>query len=496
MTDLSSALGKLKRAAIDASMRGRDYRVTGDNYTFSYPGVPGTITRPGADGEGGGVVIAIPLEHPRAGASDDLIAQTKQNLADTLATVWSNIRAAIDSAVDAWHDLPKPATITESATGCEQLIAGLMGAVSQTGTVVSGAGELGSHLSRMSIESESFGGGAFDIFKQRYIDASPSRAVRLTALGEVLGQAVHAEAAIWEKVPEDLIELIEKYTRGFERLAEGDGGSISFLFKVLGAAVAGAAIFATAGTGTAIALAGAGVVINLGDAIAQEYGDTPPKEEKEFDDVATGISEFQSSIRALSSAIWREEGAVLAAVNDAITRVQTNAAMFQLEPAPIYEAQQDGVMYADPVRNLSLARTFMPSAAEAVTAMRAKPVQVANDLRSAVWRDYSVGSRMAGAAYGVLDLANVLTELLDEFAWDLDRGAENFELAILDWANQEGQNADAATNLANQIASGDTHDGEGADELLDIPPAVDPSRYAHNLGLITQMQGYDPSPEN
>ena len=67
-----------------------------------------------------------------------------------------------------------------------------MGSVTQQGTAFSGGGELGADYGRILLESTSFGGGAFDLFKSRYIDEGSQRAARVTALAELLGEAVRA----------------------------------------------------------------------------------------------------------------------------------------------------------------------------------------------------------------------------------------------------------------------------------------------------------------
>lgn len=492
MTDITAAVGELKRAAIDAAMKERDYIVEGDIYVYrpmGMQGVPGSVTRPGKSGDDGGVVLSVPSQHERAGAPEHVIEQQKQHLTAALAEEFSNIRHTIDTLVEPWKQLPKPDEITASGEGCDKLMAGLMGAVSGSGSVVSGAGELAARLARVSLESTSFSGGAFDVFKERYIDDSPLRAVRLTALAEVMGQAVSAEAEVWKSVEKDLPKLLQEYTKAFSSLARGKAANPELTFKVIGSVLAGIALFTTAGT--AIALAGAGIVVSLAESISAKTESASGAEARAFNDVAGGLHDLQTSLTALSQRIHDEEGALIAGIDDAISRVHSNADKFQLQPAPIYEANNDGVMRCDPQKDLSLARSYMPAAADAVRLVSTQPEDAASKLRSALWRDYSIGWRVAGAAYRFADLSNLLKALLDEFAWDLDRGARNFELAILDWANAEEQNIAASRALAAEIETGVTHGGGAAEDLLDVPRTVDPSVFAFNLQLMMRGNGDD-----
>lgn len=490
MADLSGDIGLLKLAAIDAAMRRRDYVAQGSFYVFSWNGVPGSVTRPGADGHGGGEVLAVPSQHPRAGAPESVVQEAKAALTAVLTEEFEQIRHSIDSALEPWLKLPSAGTVELAAGGCDKLLAGLMGAVAQTGSVVSGAGELASRLGRMSQESTSFGGGAFDTFKARYIDDSPLRAVRLTALAEVMGQAIFAEAEIWRRVEVDLAETLSKYRIGFAALAAGGQPNASLTFSVVGAAIAGAALFASGGG--AIALSGAGIVVGLAESIsAAGTPGSPAREELLFGDVVSGLESFGASLRELSQRIHEQESRVIDGVSDAIVNVRDNATLFQLTPAGIASASNDGTMYANPQQNLSLARTHIPNAAQAVEAVVGLPGAVEADLQSALERSFAVGWRLHGASSRIADLGNLLEALLKEFAWDLSQGARNLELAILDWADAEGQNVELARGLAAQIDGGATHDGRASEELLDIPRTTNKESVFTNLREL--MRGSSPT---
>lgn len=470
MASVSGAIARLKLAAIDAAMRQRDYVVAGDNYVFrpmGKVGIPGSVTRPGLSG-GGGVVLSVPLEHPRSGASAEVIAEQKQHLASVLAEEFAAIRHAIDSSIEPWLEIPKPENVLANRSGCDALVVRLMGAVVQTGSSITGAGELGARLERVKIESESFGGGAFDDFKKRFVDETPMRATRLTALGEVIGQAVTAEAEIWKRVTEvDLPGLLETYVEGFEDVAQAETANPSVTFSVVSAAVAGAALFATGPT--AIAIAGAGVVIGLLESLSNDTKVNSGEERRLFGDVEGGLADFSASLSELSARIGEQERAVASGIGKTITEVRAQADLFQLAPAPIASASANDTMYATPQKNLSLARTFLPLVGEETAAVAGIPGEVSAGLRNALMRPYSIGGSVAGAANRVTDLANLLTELLKEFAWDIDNGSRNLEYAILDWAQTDEQAGAASRALAAEIGEGTTHRGRPADELLDIP---------------------------
>lgn len=468
MADLSAQKGKVVQAAIDAAMRQRDYRVDDGTYVFMYQGVPGSVTRPGESGTGGGEVLAIPAEHPQAGVAPDVVAELKQQFADDLAEEWDAIRSTIDSIVDPWQTIPTESAIEQVETSCDLLVAGLMGSVTQQGTAFSGGGELGADYGRILLESTSFGGGAFDLFKSRYIDEGSQRAARVTALAELLGEAVRAERNVWKTAQEDVDALLEQYRTGFAEVASGGGGDVSLGLKVVGAALAGVALFATAGTGTAIALAGGGIVVGLAQEIAANASEGDKKEARTFDDVSGGLSDMRKSFDAVSDRVYGEEGAIPAGLAANTERVKQNAGLFQLAPAPVTTEKPKELYYDE--STMSLAKTFVPNAAATLSAAAATPVSIGDQFLNTLVHDYEAGRRVAGAHSEFSALAYVLGQLLEEFAWDLTRGAENLELALRDLMGLEAKNSKALDALAAEIATEQTHDGREKDQLLEPEP--------------------------
>lgn len=59
MANIDHQIGQLKLAAIDAAMRQHEYVVAGESYRFLHSGVPGEVTRPGAE-------TAVTRPHGRA----------------------------------------------------------------------------------------------------------------------------------------------------------------------------------------------------------------------------------------------------------------------------------------------------------------------------------------------------------------------------------------------------------------------------------------------
>lgn len=468
MGDLQDAIGALKRAAIDTYMRDLDYRVEGSQYTFVHA-APGAVTRPDDMGIGGGQVLSVPAEHPRAGVPDAQIELAKQTQTESLAENWGIIGERIDAAMEPWLDLPKASGFDTVLATCNELVAGVLGAVTQSGNALTGSGEMAGDLNRMLLESTSFGGGSLDDFKTRYIDDSSTRAARITALAEVLGEGTTAEQEIWRRAEADVLGIVTKYKSAFDAAAGGGSANAAIVISVIGAAVAGAAIFATAGTATAIALAGASVVVSLAKSIESETG-SEPRADREFNDVESGLEAFEKALGVLSNGIKEEEDKVREALSTNIDNVKTHADLFQLTPAPIY-AWDDVTMYADVTANLSLARTFMPNAATAASAAAVVARTVAPNFFDAILHDYAVGYNVFGAYTEMSGVANLVQQLLDELAWDLERGAQNFELVLLDIQGLETTNSAELNALADSIADGQTHDGRAPEELLKPQPA-------------------------
>lgn len=148
--------------------------------------------------------------------------------------------------------------------------------------------------------------------------------------------------------------------------------------------------------------------------------------------------------------------------------MKQNAGLFQLAPAPVTTEKPKELYYDE--STMSLAKTFVPNAAATLSAAAATPASIGDQFLNTLVHDYEAGRRVAGAHSEFSALAYVLGQLLEEFAWDLTRGAENLELALRDLMGLEAKNSKALDALAAEIATEQTHDGREKDQLLEPEP--------------------------
>lgn len=298
-------------------MRQRGYSAAGGSYIYRYAGGTGRVTRPDeTTGTGGGDVISLPVMTSPGGAATPN-PRAGENLAAELSEEFSDIRSYIDRVFAPWENALIAGDFERLQTDCSLLVAYMMGAVTESPGTFTGTGELGSKIALLNSDLTYFWGGAFEDFKQRYITDTGSRAVRLTALSEVLGQAVAAEKEVWAKVEVDLGAIADKYKTEFDKVADGGSGSADLSFAVIGAALAGVGLFAT-GVGATV-VAGVGIALSLTETIVATTA--APEDPQSFTDAASGLSALRSSVDALSDRV-HDEAARISATRWALNRPQ------------------------------------------------------------------------------------------------------------------------------------------------------------------------------
>lgn len=469
MGSLADVRGRLKQAAIDAWMAENIYTQLDDKYVTSYgPAEQYEVSRPTESGPFACTVSSGAISG--LGYSEELEdAEARvEDHRSRLQEGWDQICASIDRSVIDWEELPEASSMDAVDTACASIISKLGGAtMAEASSAATVGGELTSAMHRIFAESDCIGGPALNDFKIRYIDEGGLRSLRLTALVEVIQQATLAEQNVLLKAKEDLNERLEGHVEAFIALSGRGGGDVKAVLAVVGAAIAGAALFVPSGGTSALVLAGGGILVGLVDKL------TPPpaaaKESISFSDVEAGLSSLSSSLRELSRALQREETSLRTALNETADSVRANSAQFMLTPAPIFDLLPAADLHVETARAYNLARSYMPTAAEHAAGQANPVIQVGTDFAETTTRPYSVGSSMNGPGNAVISITTMTSSLLQEFAYDLDNGGRNLDLAIQDYEAYEASTASDLQALAGQIASGTTHNGTQDDALI-APP--------------------------
>lgn len=387
-----------------------------------------------------------------------------EDLRARLQEGWDQICTSIDDSVIDWEELPEDSAMDAVDTACATVISHLGGATMNDASVTSVGGDLASAMSRLFHESDCIGGPALNDFKTRYIDEGGLRSLRLTAMIEVVQQAALAEQNVLKEAKKDLDDLLEGHVDAFKSLSGRGGGDPKVILAVVGAAIAGALLFVPSGGTSALVLAGGGILVGLADKLTPATAAV--EEDISFSDVESGLSSLSSSLRSLSRALHTEETSIRTALNETADSVRANSDAFMLTPAPIYDLLPDEALHVEPARAYNLARSNMPGAAEHARGQADPVIQLGDLFSTTTTRPYAVGSSMNGPGNAVLAITTMASTLLQEFAFDLDNGGRNLDLAIQDYEAFEETTAADLQALAEQIDSGATYNGKQDDTLI------------------------------
>ncbi len=466
MGSLADVRGRLKQAAIDAWMAENTYTQLDDRYVTTYgPAEQYEVSRPT---ESGPFTCTVSSDAVWGLGFSEEPEDTESRIEDVRARLqegWDTIVTSIDDSVVDWEELPEASSMDAVDTACASIISKLGGAtMNEAASVTTVGGDLASAMSRMFHESDCIASPALNDFKTRYIDEGGLRSLRLTAMVEVVQQAALAEQNVLAKAKEDLDERLEGHVDAFRSLSGRGGGDPKAVLAVVGAAIAGVALFVPSGGTSALVLAGGGILVGLADKLTPP---TPATEESiSFSDVEGGLSSLSSSLRELSRALYREETSLRTALNETADSVRANSAAFMLTPAPLYDLLPAADLHVEPARAYNLARSYMPNAAEYARGQADPVVQLGTLFAETTTRPYSVGSSMNGPGNAVISVTTMASTLLQEFAFDLDNGARNLDLAIQDYEEYEASTATDLQAMADQVASGVTHTGTQDESLI------------------------------
>lgn len=241
--DLPKLVGKLKLAAIDAYMVSKSrYKIDKGRNVYYESGNFGsqtmelTITRPGSNGEGGGVI--------QVRRDDGTFPQNGK---------FKEIRDDIDDIVRPWLDLPNPYSdgfkgkINEyrekvAAVLSETSIEGLDPTTKTTDVSTVklqsfdkiAPGRMRTLLKGMNDYASALEGSAFNTFRATFVTSMPSVIGNLALLARVHGETLLAEQLFLKQLRKKVVEAVEKATDAFEEIAEGeDGVGFEILLNIL-----------------------------------------------------------------------------------------------------------------------------------------------------------------------------------------------------------------------------------------------------------------------
>lgn len=239
--ELDVLVEKLKRSAIDAWMHAGGWSRSDDRYSEWLPGeISDThhyVTRPGADGEGGGkwssdsIYFGIDI----FGTVDRETKKFREKFAE--------IRKRIDDAVEPWKDIPDPETIDEVVESCRQVMRDLSPGASSDEGVLTGASQLCADIQLIDANLNGLEGEIFAAFKRTFLIRLSTVIGGFHSMMIISGGHATAQRELWKSARNDVASILDETQKALDRAACGNSRDWTMLWTVVGTAARGVALF-------------------------------------------------------------------------------------------------------------------------------------------------------------------------------------------------------------------------------------------------------------
>lgn len=438
--NLNEIVGRLKRASIDLWMKDEGYDVEGAEYTIASRGSDMNVTKPGADGEGGGDW------HTSDFVQEWLIGGSKD---DHFREGFAQIRANIDAIVEPWTDLPEVSGIAERVEECRQVARRLALSASSDSGGTSGGGQLGGTLGLIEQNLSAMSGLAIASFKDKFLSQLKVAVSGYHGVSVARGANVGALEGLFDSARVDVANLLDSAAGKIADAAQAGGGAAwTQPLTVAGWAAKGLGIFATGGAGLAVAGLG------LGIEILNTANPTAAQATAEFSGYPDAMDKLVASLQELSDKIAAEEQAIEDNVTTNLERIRADKSSYDLT-APVVNGNSDVIALNPPLID-EITQVYMPSLKAELDAIASEVLSMTTS--AAVRRSAGVGLGVYGPSYKIYDLTIMLYELIKNLSWDVDKGGQALHLALGDFTASEQERADALNALAEEVAAGNAYD--------------------------------------
>lgn len=444
--DLESLIGKLKRSAIDAYMRGNPingggggWSIEGDHYVLSSAsGGTAKVTRPGENGEGGGdwAHSSFLLEWFLDSGRDQEFTEA-----------FGSIRARIDKAIAPWKDLPDPSGISTEVDECRVITRDLSGAADASNGTATGAGDIASAIGLMHENLDAMSGQTISTFKMKFLGKLGLAIGGMHAISLVHGAAIAGEQGIFEQTRRAVAEATDSARAACDAIAQSGGGNLKVALKIAEWAAKGASIFATGGVSATFEVPKLGIEMIQTVTSDEAFQREPSSHE-------TALKAFEEALNKINHEVKRGEQALRDNLVKNLNQIRSDKSSYDLKLDAI-SSSEDVTIISKPLTD-EIIYTYMPAIATGLDTTAENTLKV--DMHSAVNRDGTVGIGVHGPSEKFAELNWLLYELLKDLSWEVTMGAKNLELAV---AELMGTDADVRAKL-NDITS-KINTGSGVD---------------------------------
>ncbi|QAY72517.1 hypothetical protein ET445_03335 [Agromyces protaetiae] len=424
--DVAGRVGEFKRAAIDAYMRTQPYAwsIDGDHYEISSSSTHTKVTRPRADGSGGG-----------DWSSDNFIAEwfTGGAQDEQWGDAFDTIRKRIDGALEGFLDLPDPRELDAHIESCRTVARDLSGSVANTDGKQTGAGRIPGLIGIVERDLGHMAGDMVGKFNEKFVVRLGGVVSGYHGLSIIIGGALSAEQGLWTTARNDVGKIFgTAMTTAKGIAAAGTSPNVPLALDIAGWAVDGLGIF----------YPGAGPVleaIGLGLEVVSATVENDDQALIDGTDFESMLGTFEASLAKLSSSIRVEEESLRKNLEANFSNVNADRESYDFAAPPsLVETKHEGatvIAYRpDQVRMIS--RDHLPAIAEI---LRSSSAALTDISMSAVFRTHNVGLGPYGPKEAFNDLRWLLYELVKNTAWDVEMGGKDLGYVLDEIEGQEAQ---------------------------------------------------------
>ena len=500
--NLSTLVGRLKRAAIDAYMRSQGFRVSDRYYSQQigmnpdYGDLNAHIVRPDEAGNGGGEGVNGPFMHAPFTYVDE----------------FEGIRNFIDGKLEMWYGLPSPSGFDTYISAYKEAIGKICsddsGAVDTDGNGANiGGGQLkmlegvspgliGINLQGLVHSASSMKGKAMNAFRSQFALTLPRVLKNLYLAMNVHYSTLAAEKSVIEKSREKITRLVIDTTEAFNAFELGGGdASTDFFWDIAGVALE-VAMLPFGGGAVSLALAGASASLSLLGAFKSEA-------EKQHELGSQTYEGIRDNFGAIADALRVEVQNCERAINDNLTQnmkiiqedvcsaeQQQNGGCcetydtvhFHLLPASIHDLEEGENVSIDE-NEVDLMTTesrdggYMPKIYSEVveSANKLNGVTMSTPARRA-YGGFGIGEVGPGGSFD--SFKQIIHELLLDLSWRVEMGIANLRAAVNDIAQQDEESARQLESIAALVDEGSginpwDQESQGSANLRTLPDGID-----------------------
>ena len=322
-----------------------------------------------------------------------------------------------------------------------------------------GGGEVVGAIELAMTAAKEWAGHTAAAFKLNFLSQLSTAVGGQYALCLCLGGHLEAQKGIWTEARQAVADIVVQTTKAYDAVTYDSGLSWGLVFKVLGYAAAGAAIFATGGAVIPVAVAGLGVTVasDAYEAVKTE----PAAPSVSYDSVRDAMPGYFTK---LNEDIVKEERAIQTNLNHNLNVVLNNKSTFDLSRPALLDVDddsdlsRDNIFYRDQeVRDMC--STYLP----AVAGHLFKASQhVSDSYVGSIFSDFNRGPGIGIDSNGPMEewdnIWLITRDLLEDLGEETKASATTLDLAMSDIGKQDTGALDALEKHAKaskEIGTGD-----------------------------------------